>query len=254
MIRAEIDKQRKLNPTIDNATITQGPLEKLNIEIDALTKAMEKAQTPEEYQNLKAGRDAKQKQRDKFTGEDKSFDKNIATMSKALSGLNSIKAGFEGMGIKLPEEMNKMLNVAQGLMSIIQGVETVISIFSTTSQTANTAALVSNTVAIASLEAAVWANTAASIIPFARGGIVPHAAGGYFVGGTHMSGDVTPIMANAGELVLNKAQQSTLASQLEGGGFRDFQIVGILKGENVLLQIRRTLRKQGEDLVTWSNN
>jgi hypothetical protein len=36
------------------------------------------------------------------------------------------------------------------------------------------------------------------------------------VPGTHASGDVTPIMANAGELVLNKSSQNNLANELKG--------------------------------------
>jgi hypothetical protein len=49
-----------------------------------------------------------------------------------------------------------------------------------------------------------------------HGGVVPHAANGYYVPGTHASGDVTPIMANAGELVLNKSSQGNLANDLKG--------------------------------------
>jgi hypothetical protein len=74
---------------------------------------------------------------------------------------------------------------------------------------ANTAAIIANT-------AALTANTATNLIPFAHGGIVPHAANGYYVPGTHASGDVTPIMANAGELVLNKSSQNNLANELKG--------------------------------------
>ncbi|MBO7342825.1 MAG: hypothetical protein J6U45_02145, partial [Alistipes sp.] len=54
-----------------------------------------------------------------------------------------------------------------------------------------------------------------AIIPFARGGKVPHAATGYYVPGTRYSGDTTPILANAGELVLNQSSQNNLAADLQ---------------------------------------
>jgi hypothetical protein len=40
---------------------------------------------------------------------------------------------------------------------------------------------------------------------------VPRAASGYFVQGTRRSPDTTPILANAGELVLNESSQDNLA-------------------------------------------
>jgi hypothetical protein len=73
---------------------------------------------------------------------------------------------------------------------------------------ANTAAIIANT-------AALTANTATNFLPFAHGGIVPHAATGYYVPGTRYSGDTTPILANAGELVLNKSSQNNLAADLQ---------------------------------------
>jgi hypothetical protein len=52
---------------------------------------------------------------------------------------------------------------------------------------------------------------------YANGGIIK-AAGGTIVPGNHMSGDMVPAMLNSGELVLNRAQQGNLASQLQGIG------------------------------------
>ena len=56
---------------------------------------------------------------------------------------------------------------------------------------------------------------------FANGGIVSgiskRAANG-FIGGNNYSGDMMPIAVNSGELILNRAQQGNLASQLSGVG------------------------------------
>jgi hypothetical protein len=113
------------------------------------------------------------------------------------------------LGIDLPKEVDDVIGIITSLTSIIQGVQTIISIFGNTAMAANTAAIIANT-------AALTANTATNLLPFAHGGIVPHAANGYYVPGTHASGDVTPILANAGELVLNKSSQNNLANELKG--------------------------------------
>jgi hypothetical protein len=88
-----------------------------------------------------------------------------------------------------------------------------------------------------------------------------HSATGYAEGGivkgNHYSGDMLDggsFGINAGELVLNRAQQGSLASQLEGsaGGFRNGQIVGRIEGEKIVLVANRYFRRtrQGE-ILTW---
>lgn len=58
---------------------------------------------------------------------------------------------------------------------------------------------------------------------------------------------------NAGEIVLNRAAQGALASQLQGdGGGR--RVIGEIQGEKILLVVNRTLRRRGEgELVTWKS-
>ena len=174
-------------------------------------------------------------------------------LSKAINGLTSIRGGLEGMGIKLPAELEKGLNVLQGLMSIIQGVQAVISIFSTSTETANTIAVAANTVALGTLTAAVTANTMTNFFPFAKGGVV-HAANGYVDGNTY-SGDQIPAMLNAGELVLNKAQQGVLAASLQavgqsgegGGGGKPY-----VSGEMIWLGLTNYLNRSGRGEIVTS--
>jgi len=109
---------------------------------------------------------------------------------------------------------------------------------------------------------------------FARGGIVPHAADGYFVPGTSYSGDITPIMANAGELVLNKSsqnniaadlknaeslvdaignyqlslsslQQGNLAAKLESGGLGDVQLETRVDAEELIIMLNNNGLRRG---------
>ena len=58
-------------------------------------------------------------------------------------------------------------------------------------------------------------------------------------------------MVNAGELVLTKAQQSTLASQLQGNGINGMNISGRIKGTDIILSVDRSLQLQGKQLLTW---
>lgn len=131
-----------------------------------------------------------------------------AEAGKFVGGLGEVANGLRAAGISIPNEVNELLSGINGFMQIISGFQSLISMVSTPAQ-------IANTTAIANLTAIL---TAKMFMPgMNNGGIVPHAANGYFVSGTHMSGDVTPIMANEGELVLNKAQQFSLAAQLTSG-------------------------------------
>ena len=78
-----------------------------------------------------------------------------------------------------------------------------------------------------------------------------YAEGGMVNGSTY-SGDQIPIMANAGEVVLTKAQQGNLASQLQGGGLQNMRLEGVITGENLHIIHNRYLQRTGQgELVTW---
>jgi hypothetical protein len=85
-----------------------------------------------------------------------------------------------------------------------------------------------------------------------------HSATGYAEGGivkgNHYSGDMMDggsFGINAGELVLNKAQQNSLASQLSSGEGRTLRVVGKISGTDILLSADRSLRLQGKELAVW---
>jgi len=88
-------------------------------------------------------------------------------------------------------------------------------------------------------------STVHQLTGFAEGGIV---------GGNQYSGDniyAGNAMVNSGELVLNKAQQGNLASQLSGNGMRGIKVAGKIKGTDIILSVDRTLQLQGKQLLTW---
>ena len=157
-------------------------------------------------------------------------DELVGTGKQVVSGLSQVSSGLSQLGITLPKGVEQTVNVIQGAISIMNGIQTLMTVLNTTSVplqvgaiNANTVAVSANTAAQASeamMEGADTMMTAikiAAVAAMAHGGVVPRAAHGFAVPGTHYSGDTTPILANAGEVILNKAQQGNLASQLEEG-------------------------------------
>lgn len=142
------------------------------------------------------------------------------TLSNVGGSINNIFSSLQQMGIEIPQGIASVLGALNIITSILTFIQSVVAI--------------------------------KSIIPgLAGGGLVPHAAGGYMVPGNYYSGDVTPIMANAGELILNKSQQNNIASQLTqaGGGGR---LVAKLKGRDILISLERELSETGKgQLATW---
>ena len=161
--------------------------------------------------------------------EDKKDDKVMDSMSKLTSGVTGIFSGIEQMGLEIPEGMKQVVSTLSGLMTVVQSVVTILEVIE----------------ALNSVQAAK---------PLAGGGIVPHAAGGYMIGGNSYSGDniyAGGAWVNSGELVLNRAQQSTLASQLQGQD-KQMHVVGEVQGEKIILVANRTFRRKGQgEIVTW---
>ena len=161
--------------------------------------------------------------------------KNEVNLTKELaqitSGVSGIFSGIEGLGVELPQGLKDVMGGIQGVISILTGISTIVS-------------------AIQAI------NAADALIPFARGGIVPHAANGYFVPGNNFSGDVTPIMANAGELILNKSSQNNLASfiqEAEGRG-RSGNGLARVSGEQIWIALNAYTKRTGQgEIVTWKD-
>ncbi len=179
----------------------------LKLQLDE--KAM-KAVTKDIYKNS-------QKEQDKNLKKEQA----IEGMSDLIGGVNNVFGGLQQMGIEIPQEIQSVMGVLNGIFTVVTGIESIITV-------------------------------GQFLGIFHNGGIVPHAANGYFVGGTHYSGDVTPIMANAGELVLSKAQQGNIASQLEGAGLQNLRLSAEVQGEKIVLVANRYFKRTGQgEIVTW---
>ena len=157
--------------------------------------------------------------------------------AKITGGVSSIASGVQQMGIEIPKDIQNVLGVVSGVTSILSGIAAILTLIEVNTQVNATASVVDNFTPF-----------------FARGGIVPHAAGGYFVPGNNYSGDVTPIMANAGELVLNKSSQNNLASMIteaEGRGSGGNGVARV-SGEQIWVALNAFTKRTGKgELVTW---
>ena len=166
----------------------------------------------------------------KTTKDEKKDDKIMDNVSKLTSGVNGIFSGIEQIGIEIPEGMKQMMGVINGLTSIVQSILLVVE-------------------AIKGLEAI-------GLFKFAGGGIVK-AAGGYMIGGNNYSGDnvfAGHAWVNSGELVLNRAQQNTLAGMLDNNRQPSGSGNGVARvsGEQIYIAVNNYLRRSGKgELVTW---
>ena len=93
---------------------------------------------------------------------------------------------------------------------------------------------------------------------FQNGGIVQgapkkYATGGIIQGNTYSS-DMIPIRANAGELILNRAQQGNIASQLEGTASQNLRLYTDVSGRNLRIIMDNDSMSRGKGKFVTSNN
>lgn len=181
----------------------------------------------------------------------KGGDQTLSKIAKGVGAIGQITGSLQNLGLKLPDGVTKAVGAMQALINIIQAVQTVISVFSTGAQTANTVAVAANTAAVGTLATVMMVNTASKFIPFFSHGGIARAANG-FIGGNRYSGDLFPVAVNSGELILNRAQQGNLASQLSGGAMGAIEVFGRVSGEDLeIVGRRRNRRRYG---VETTNN
>lgn len=140
-------------------------------------------------------------------------------------GVSNIMGGIESLGIDLPQGMKDVVNGIQGVISILTGISSIITAIQTIS-------------------------TANLFKVFAGGGVV-RAAGG-FVSGNNYSGDMVPALLNSGEVVLNRAQQGNLVSQLSDSQRTRGPQLAQVSGEQIYIAMSNYLRRSGKgEMVTW---
>ena len=156
------------------------------------------------------------------------FNKNLSQMT---GGISSIASGIEQLGVELPQGFKETISTMQGISTILTGIAAVVSVIQTMQ----------------------GVQTATSLIPGLQNGGIVRAAEGWsgVVPGTRFSGDNIPILANAGEIVLNTAQTGRLASALQSGGATGTSGTPYVDGEKIFLGINNYLRRTGRgEIVT----
>ena len=96
------------------------------------------------------------------------------------------------------------------------------------------------TAGVATMVATIATIKSATSGGFANGGIVP---------GNSFSGDnlrTSDYGINAGELILNRAQQASIAGQLQGGAAQTVHVTGEISGTNILLVASNTAKQMGK--------
>lgn len=126
----------------------------------------------------------------------KSAEKGKSDYNKIVGSMSTITGALQQLGVEVPEGFSKTLGILQVISTITMAIQSLAAVTATTS-------------ALKAIPIIGW---------FLHNGGVVHAANGYSVPGNHYSNDMVPAMLNSGELVLNKAQQGNLASQLQDGG------------------------------------
>ena len=201
------------------------------------------------------------------------------TWQKILDQYNELREKMGQDPIKINFETGGMENVNNGVDDLKKTISTTAKVVGTIGQAFNAiedpaakvAAVVAQAIANIALAYSdamakdqttkfnIWsfiAASAASMISMGTAIAQIHSSTGYanggIVEGNTYSNDQIPIMANAGEVVLNHAQQNALAADLQNGGGRSIQVHGVLRGKDIFIAAENWSRSVGKgELVTW---
>ena len=159
--------------------------------------------------------------------------KQLAVADTMAGNLGNILSGITKMGIELPEGLSAIVEGTQSIISIVTSIMTLVSIISTLT-------------AVKSTPIFGWLLANGGIAGGARGRRPIHAATGTIVPGNNYSGDRVPALVNSGELILNRAQQGNIASQLQGGGMQNMNLQAIVTGEQLRFILNTNSRRRGK--------
>lgn len=206
------------------------PLQQINAEIEEWQRLMQYAPTSDYYQVMKQHlEELMQKQRE-FTGETSQDVKNTsAAWNTAASAITSVGNAIT----TIDDPAAKILGlIAQSIATVASAASQAMS---AKDVTASGWAWIGAAAAITAQMVAVISQIH-SATGYAQGGIVD---------GNSYSGDRIPIMANAGEVVLTRAMQGNLASQLQGNGLGNMNMTAEISGEQIRLVLNRNGLRTG---------
>lgn len=215
------------------------PLQQINAEIEHTQQLMEMSPTTDFYQQMKQRLIELQQQQREFTGETTNDGKNISkswnSAASAISGVGRAITTIEDPSAKI------IGMIAEAVATIALGFSQAIG--KDVGEKGNVwygiAAAAAGVASMISTISAIHSATG-----YAQGGIVD---------GRSYSGDNIPILANAGEVVLTRAMQNNLATQLQGGGFGNMNLTATISGEQIRLALNTNGRRTGRGEYVTTN-
>lgn len=253
----ELDRLTGKTKTTGEA-ITQdlsAPLLQMSSILKQLNDELAHAETPEAYQNILADIKAINQEMENFKGNTgvtelnksgKNADKSWRDASSAVQSVGSALQQIEDPGVKVAGI------IGQAIANIALGFAQATTAAAAGGPFAWIAAIAGGLATMTSTIAAIHSATG-----FQNGGIVQgapkkYATGGIIQGNTYSS-DMIPIRANAGELILNRAQQGNIASQLDGSGLQNLNLTATISGEQIRLVLNNNGRRTGRGEYVTTN-
>ena len=254
----ELDRLTGKTKTTGEA-ITQdlsAPLLQMSSILKQLNDELAHAETPEAYQNILADIKAINQEMENFKGNTgvtelnksgKNADKSWRDASSAVQSVGSALQQIEDPGAKIAGLIGQAVaNIALGFAQATAS-DSKLGVFGWIAAIAGGLATMTSTIA------AIHSATG-----FQNGGIVQgapkkYATGGIIQGNTYSS-DMIPIRANAGELILNRAQQGNIASQLEGTASQNLRLYTDVSGRNLRIIMDNDSMSRGKGKFVTSNN
>lgn len=238
------DKFVELGDTIVTGTLP--PLMKLNSVLQELNSKLDKAKTPEEYQNILSDIKAVEEEIDRFKGKnlEVTANKSAQSFSKAASAISSVGSALQG----IEDPGAKIMGI------IAEAVANIALAFSKADVKEGASGNVWYWIAATAAGLTTMVSTIAAIKSatsgYAQGGIVK---GNSYSGDNMMAqgpgGELVGL--NAGEVVLTRAMASNLANSLQSP-MSMMRIVGEVQGERIVLVANRFLKRSGQgEIVTW---
>lgn len=254
----ELDRLTGKTKTTGEA-ITQdlsAPLLQMSSILKQLNDELAHAETPEAYQNILADIKAINQEMENFKGNTgvtelnksgKNADKSWRDASSAVQSVGSALQQIEDPGAKIAGL------IGQAVANIALGFAQATTAAAAGGPFAWIAAIAGGLATMTSTIAAIHSATG-----FANGGVVQgapkkYATGGIIQGNTYSS-DMIPIRANAGELILNRAQQGNIASQLEGTASQNLRLYTDVSGRNLRIIMDNDSMSRGKGKFVTSNN
>jgi hypothetical protein len=166
------------------------------------------------------------------TGSIKAAEKEMSGLTENVQGAIGVFGQLGGAMEQLDDPGAKVAGIIMGAIAQIAGTFAA-SLKGTFTPWDWIAAAISGTSTMIATIAAIKSATSGS---YASGGIVP---------GSSYSGDNLTANVNSGELILNRAQQGSIASQLQGEAQQTVMVEGRISGKDILLSANNTNRAAG---------